>query len=67
VLIQTAHAFERVNEALSWFIGSYTVFAQWRAAAERLTGFATEINRQAEAAVFWHAHGNGTARHDRLV
>jgi vitamin B12/bleomycin/antimicrobial peptide transport system ATP-binding/permease protein len=50
VLIQTAHAFERVNEALSWFIGSYTSFAQWRAAAERLTEFATEINRQAEAA-----------------
>ena len=50
MLIQTAHAFERVNEALSWFIGSYTAFAQWRAAAERLTEFATEINRQAEGA-----------------
>ncbi len=31
VLIQTANAFERVNEALSWFIGSYTAFAEWRA------------------------------------
>ena len=54
VLIQTAHAFERVNEALSWFIASYTVFAQWRAAVDRLTEFTTEIDRQAEAA------GSGT-------
>lgn len=52
VLIQTAHAFERVNEALSWFIGSYTVFAQWRATVDRLTEFAAEINRQAEVALF---------------
>jgi putative ATP-binding cassette transporter len=37
VLIQTAHAFERVNEALSWFIASYSVFAQWRATVDRLT------------------------------
>ena len=51
VLIQTAHAFERVNEALSWFIASYTVFAQWRAAVDRLTEFTTEINCQAAAAV----------------
>jgi putative ATP-binding cassette transporter len=51
VLIQTAHAFERVNEALSWFIANYTVFAQWRAVAGRLTEFATEINSQAEAAL----------------
>src|SRR5205814_3855241 len=42
VLIQTAHAFERVNEALSWFIGSYTAFAQWRATVDRLTEFAAE-------------------------
>ena len=52
VLIQTAHAFERVNEAPSWFIGSYTVFAQWRATVDRLTEFAAEINRQAEVALF---------------
>ena len=52
VLIQTAHAFERVNEALSWFLGSYTVFAQWRATVDRLTEFAAEINRQAEVALF---------------
>jgi putative ATP-binding cassette transporter len=51
VLIQTAHAFERVNEALSWFIGSYTAFAQWRATVDRLTEFAAEINCEADAAV----------------
>jgi vitamin B12/bleomycin/antimicrobial peptide transport system ATP-binding/permease protein len=51
VLIQTANAFERVNEALSWLIGSYTAFAQWRATVDRLTEFAAEINREADAAV----------------
>ena len=51
VLIQTANAFERVNEALSWFIGSYTVFAQWRATVDRLTEFAAEIKRETAAAV----------------
>ena len=50
MLIQTANAFERVNEALSWFIGSYTAFAQWRATVDRLTEFAAEINRQTAAA-----------------
>ena len=50
VLIQTANAFERVNEALSWFIGSYTAFAEWRAMADRLTEFAAEIKREANAA-----------------
>jgi putative ATP-binding cassette transporter len=51
VLSQIANAFERVNEALSWFIGSYTIFAAWRATADRLTEFAAEIKREAETAV----------------
>jgi vitamin B12/bleomycin/antimicrobial peptide transport system ATP-binding/permease protein len=51
VLIQTANAFERVNEALSWFIGSYTAFAEWRATVDRLTEFAAEIKRETAAAV----------------
>src|SRR5579864_9222080 len=51
VLIQTANAFERVNEALSWFIGSYTSFAQWRATVDRLTEFAAEMERETAAAV----------------
>src|SRR5579864_7053859 len=51
VLTQTANAFERVNEALSWFIGSYTQFAEWRATVDRLTEFAAEIKRETAAAV----------------
>lgn len=50
-LTQTANAFERVNEALSWFIGSYTIFAEWRATVDRLTEFDTEIKRETAAAV----------------
>jgi putative ATP-binding cassette transporter len=51
VLTQIANAFERVNEALSWFIGSYTTFAEWRATADRLSEFAAEIKRETEAAI----------------
>jgi len=36
VLVQISNAFERVNEALSWLIASYPVFAEWRATADRL-------------------------------
>jgi vitamin B12/bleomycin/antimicrobial peptide transport system ATP-binding/permease protein len=50
VLTQTANAFERVNEALSWFIGSYTIFAEWRATVDRLTEFGAEIRRETAAA-----------------
>ena len=49
-LMQTANAFERVNEALSWFIGSYTAFAEWRATADRLRELGTEIEREGVAA-----------------
>jgi putative ATP-binding cassette transporter len=51
VLTQTANAFERVNEALSWFIGSYTIFAEWRATVDRLTEFGDEIKRETAAAI----------------
>jgi putative ATP-binding cassette transporter len=51
VLTQIANAFERVNEALSWFIASYTAFAEWRATVDRLTEFAAEIRRETAAAV----------------
>jgi putative ATP-binding cassette transporter len=51
VLTQTANAFERVNEALSWLIGSYTQFAEWRATVDRLTEFSAEIDREIAAAV----------------
>jgi putative ATP-binding cassette transporter len=49
-LMQTANAFERVNEALSWFISSYLTFAEWRATVNRLTEFAHEMTQEAEAA-----------------
>jgi putative ATP-binding cassette transporter len=51
VLIQTANAFERVSEALSWFVGSYTAFAQWQATADRLTEFSAEMRRETAAAL----------------
>ena len=38
-LTQTAGAFGRVQDALSWFIGQYSSLAQWHAIVERLTTF----------------------------
>ena len=38
-LTQTAGAFGRVQDALSWFIGRYPDLAQWHAIVERLTTF----------------------------
>ncbi len=38
-LTQTAGAFGRVQDALSWFVNAYATLAQWRAVVERLTGF----------------------------
>ncbi len=50
-LVQISNAFERVNEALSWFIGSYATFAQWRATAERLSEFSHEIDHNTSVAL----------------
>ena len=38
-LTQTAGAFGRVQDALSWFITRYPELAQWHAIVERLTTF----------------------------
>lgn len=38
-LIQTASAFGRVQDALSFFVDSYSLLAQWRSVVNRLTGF----------------------------
>jgi putative ATP-binding cassette transporter len=38
-LTQTAGAFGRVQDALSWFIQAYSDLASWRATVERLTSF----------------------------
>lgn len=38
-LIQTSSAFGRVQDALSFFVDSYTTIAQWQAVVKRLLGF----------------------------
>ncbi len=38
-LTQTAGAFSRVQDAMSWFISFYTTLASWRATVERLVTF----------------------------
>jgi putative ATP-binding cassette transporter len=45
-LVQISNAFERVNEALSWLIGSYPTVAEWRATADRLVEFSGTIAPQ---------------------
>ncbi|MBW0004894.1 MAG: ABC transporter ATP-binding protein/permease [Hyphomicrobiales bacterium] len=40
VMTQTAGAFSNVQEALSFFIDSYTTIAKYKAVVDRLTGFA---------------------------
>ena len=42
-LMQTASAFGRVQEALSWFVAAYTSLATWKATVDRLTGFQEAI------------------------
>jgi putative ATP-binding cassette transporter len=42
-LTQTASAFERVQNSLSFFINVYAQFAEWRAVVERLSGFEASI------------------------
>jgi putative ATP-binding cassette transporter len=49
-LMQTSNAFGRVNDALSWFINSYTTFADWRATVDRLTEFSRELTHEAATA-----------------
>ncbi|HYL26678.1 MAG TPA: SbmA/BacA-like family transporter, partial [Candidatus Nitrosotalea sp.] len=43
-LVQISNAFERVNEALSWLIGSYPTVAEWRATADRLVEFSGSVS-----------------------
>ncbi|WP_378953416.1 ABC transporter ATP-binding protein/permease [Pelosinus sp. sgz500959] len=38
-LIQTSSAFGRVQDALSFFVDSYSLFAEWQAVINRLVGF----------------------------
>jgi putative ATP-binding cassette transporter len=48
-LMQTASAFNSVQNALSYFVTAYRNLAEWRAVIERLSGFEASI-AQAEAA-----------------
>jgi len=43
-LIQTSSAFGRVQDALSFFVESYSLFAEWQAVINRLSGFDNSIN-----------------------
>jgi len=43
-LIQTSSAFGRVQDALSFFVDSYSLFAEWQAVIQRLNGFVCSIN-----------------------
>jgi vitamin B12/bleomycin/antimicrobial peptide transport system ATP-binding/permease protein len=43
VLIQTAEAFGKVQDALSFFVSAYRTLAGWRAVVARLDGFETSI------------------------
>ncbi|MEG6585294.1 ABC transporter ATP-binding protein/permease [Dendrosporobacter sp. 1207_IL3150] len=44
-LIQTSSAFGRVQDALSFFVESYTILAEWQAVINRLLGFVDNIDR----------------------
>jgi vitamin B12/bleomycin/antimicrobial peptide transport system ATP-binding/permease protein len=43
VLMQTAEAFGKVQDALSFFVSAYRSLAEWRAVIDRLDGFETSI------------------------
>lgn len=43
-LIQTSSAFGRVQDALSFFVDSYSLFAEWQAVINRLIGFESSMN-----------------------
>lgn len=50
-LMQISSAFGRVQDALSFFVDSYTQLAEWRAVINRLTGFIENMESVKEAAV----------------
>jgi len=59
-IFQIASAFGQVQSALSWFINSYTSYANWKATVDRLTGFVEAMERvRAEAARLDGERGEG--------
>jgi putative ATP-binding cassette transporter len=49
-LMQTASAFGRVQDALSWFVSAYASLATWKATVDRLTSFHEAIQQAAGVA-----------------
>lgn len=49
VLTQTANAFGRVQGALSWFVGTFSILAEWRATIDRLMTFGKVMAANKEA------------------
>ena len=49
-LMQIASAFDRVQNALSWFVDNYDSLAAWRATTERLTSFEAALSQSNAAA-----------------
>jgi vitamin B12/bleomycin/antimicrobial peptide transport system ATP-binding/permease protein len=43
-VMQISSAFGQVQTSLSWFIDAYTMFAQWKASVDRLTGFSASLD-----------------------
>ena len=52
-LMQIASAFNRVQDALSWFVDNYSSLASWRATTDRLTSFdeSLRVNSLAHASL----------------
>jgi len=48
--MQTASAFGRVQDSLSWFVSAYSSLASWKATVDRLTSFHEAIQNAAAAA-----------------
>jgi putative ATP-binding cassette transporter len=63
-IFQTASAFGQVQGALSWFIGAYTQYANWKATVDRLVGFSATLDRvrdEARVAAGERSAGTGDA------
>jgi len=49
-IFQIASAFGQVQGALSWFVGAYGAFANWKATVDRLTSFTEALERARQEA-----------------
>jgi len=68
-VMQIASAFNRVQEALSWFIDNYDSLAAWRATTDRLTHFDAAIERASRSTPLQRevADGDGLQASDLTV